>query len=298
MKKFLLLLSLTAISVSLLSQTGMIGALKGTIRDNKTQALLADVKIVITDPQSKGKHEARTDKDGYVYMSGFYPGNYEIAYEKDGYVPAATTMYMRPGETRDISIALEALPAAKNGAELFNKGLQQVGDEKFADAADSFSRALAEDQGNFLAYYYRGFCQEKQGHADAALPDYIKTVELKPDFVLGLASLAKVYARKGDFARAIVYYKKVYDLGTADTNSLYNYGVSLVNLGKNAEARTLFEKVLAIDAAHADACYQLGLVLLGLGDMAKAKECLQKFLALAPEHKDAATAKAIIDSIK
>jgi len=298
MKKLFLLLSLAGVAVALLAQGGMIGAIKGTIKNGKTLAPLADVKIVVTDPQSKAKHELRTDKDGFIYKSGFYPGNYEISYEKDGYVPAATTMYLRPGETRDISITLEALQAAKGGAERFNQGLQQVGDEKYADAADSFSRALAGDQGNFLAYYYRGFCQEKLGKIDAALADYGKTIELKSDFILGLASLAKAYAKKGDFAKAAGFYKKVYDLGSTDTNALYNYGVSLVNLGNNAEARKMFEKVLAIDGAHADACYQLGLVLLGLGDMAKAKECLQKFLTIDPAHKDAATAKAIIDSIK
>ncbi|MCX6556954.1 MAG: tetratricopeptide repeat protein [Candidatus Aminicenantes bacterium] len=298
MKKFLLLLSLAGVSVSLLAQTGMIGAIKGTVRDGKTQALLADVKIVVTDPQSKGKHEVRTDKDGYAYMSGLYPGNYEITFEKEGYVPASTTLRLAPGETRDINLTLEPALQAEKGAGLFNKGLQLVNEEKYTDAVGAFSQSLVENSGNFLAYYYRGFCQEKQGNADAALPDYIKTVELKPDFVLGLASLAKVYAKKGDFAKAVVHYKKVYDLGTTDTNSLYNYGVSLVNLGKNAEAKTMFEKVLTIDATHADACYQLGLILLGLGDMAKAKECLKTFLALAPEHKDAATAKAIIDSLK
>lgn len=298
MKKLFLLLSLAGVAFVLLAQGGMIGAIKGTIKDGKTQAPLMDVKIVVTDPQSKAKHELRTDKDGLVYKSGFYPGNYEISYEKDGYVPAATTMYLRPGETRDISISLEAMQAAKGGAEPFNQGLQQVGDEKYADAADSFSRALAEDQGNFLAYYYRGFCQEKQGKIDAALADYVKTIELKPDFALGLASLAKAYAKKGDFTKATGFYKKAYDLGTTDINTIYNYGVSLVNLGNNVEAKTMFEKVLAIDATHADACYQLGLVLLGLGDMVKAKECLQQFLVLDPLHQDAATAKAILDTLK
>ncbi len=301
MKKSLILLLLAlglAVATASLSAQGMIGAIKGTIRDTKTQAPLVDVKVVVTDPQSKAKHEVRTDKDGNLYKSGFYPGSYEISYEKEGYVPATTTMYIRPGETRDISITLEPMQAAKAGTDLFNQGLKQVGESMFREAAESFAQALAADQGNFLAFYYRGFCLEKQGNLDGALSDYGKAIELKPDFVLGLASLAKAYAKKGDFARAAGFYKKVYDLGTTDTNALYNYGVSLVNLGKNAEAKTMFEKVLAIDAAHADACYQLGLVLLGLGDMAKAKQCLQTFLILAPEHKDAATAKAIIDSIK
>jgi tetratricopeptide (TPR) repeat protein len=300
MKKSLLrLLALTGVSVYLLAQTGMIGAIKGTIRNSKTQAPLTDVKIVITDPQSKAKNEIRTDQDGYAYKGGFYPGNYEISFEKEGYVPASSTLYIRPGETRDISMTLEpAQQAAKGATALFNKGLQLVGDEKYAAAADAFSQALAEDQGNFLAYYYRGFCREKQGDIAAALPDYDKTVELKADFVLGLSSLAKAYARKGDFAKAAGFYKKACDLGTSDANIIYNYGVSLVNLQKTEEARAMFEKLLTLDPGNADGCYELGLIYLGLGNTARSKELLEKFIQLDPQNKNAATAQEILKSLK
>jgi tetratricopeptide (TPR) repeat protein len=297
-KLFLLLLVLAGFAVSLPSQ-GMIGAVKGTIKDGKTQAPLVDVKVVLTDPQSKAKHEIRTDQDGYLYKSGLFPGNYAISFEKEGYVPASSTLYIRPGETRDISMTLEPIEqTAKGAAGLFNTGLQQVTDEKYADAVNTFTQALAEDQANFLAYYYRGFCREKLGDIAAALPDYVKTVELKADFVLGLSSLAKAYARKGDFARAAGYYKKACDLGTTDTNTIYNYGVSLVNLQKTEEARAMFEKLLTLDPGNADGCYELGLIYLGLGNTARSKELLEKFIQLDPQNQNAATAQEILKSLK
>jgi tetratricopeptide (TPR) repeat protein len=301
MKKSLLLflLALAGFSIFLMAQGGMIGAVKGTIKDSKTQELLADVKIVLADSQSKVKHEIRTDKGGYLYKSGLYPGNYEISFEKEGYVPAATSLHLSPGETRDISLVLEPIQqSGKGAAGLFNKGLQQVSDEKYVAAADFFSQALAEDSGNFLIYYYRGFCQEKQGLTDPALSDYIKTVELKSDFVLGLNSLAKVYAKKGDFTKAVGYYKKAYDLGTTDTNAVYNYGVSLVNLQKTEEARTVFEKLLTLDPGNADGCYELGLIYLGLGNSARTKELLERFIQLDPQNHNVDTAREILKSLK
>lgn len=299
-KPFALLLpALAGIAVFLLAQGGMIGALKGTIRDGKTQALLADVKIVLQDPQSKVKHEVRTDAEGYFYKSGLYPGNYEVSFEKEGYVPAATTLHLRPGETRGIELTLEPiLQAAKGAAALFNQGLQQVRDEKFAAAADFFSRTLAEDPGHFLAYYYRGFCQEKLGNSDAALADYAKTIELKPDFVLGLASLAKLHARKGDYAKAAGFYEDACKLGTADINTLYNYGVCLVNLQKQEQARIIFEKLLTLDPANVDGCYELGLIHLGLGNSARAIGLLEKVIQLDPQGKNAALAQEILKSLK
>ena len=295
----LLLLTLAGVSVFLLAQGGMIGAIKGTIRDSKTKALLADVKIVLKDPQSKLKHEVRTDLNGYFYLSGLYPGNYEISFEKEDFIPAATTLHISPGELRDINLTLEPILQARKGAAgLFNKGLQQVRDEKYSDAVDIFSQVLAEDPGNFLAHYYRGFCREMQGNSDSALSDYIKTVEIKSDFILGLASLAKVYARKGDFANAVRHYKNAYDLGTTDINTIYNYGVSLVNQQKQEEARVIFEKLLTLDPANADGCYELGLIYLGVGNSVRAIELLERVIQLDPQGKNAALAHEILKSLK
>ena len=85
------------------------------------------------------------------------------------------------------------------------------------------------------------------------MADYGKAVELKADFALALAGLGKLQARQGEYATAAANYQKACELAPNDMDALYNYGICLVNLGRNAEARLIFEKVLAIDAAHADA---------------------------------------------
>ena len=79
--------------------------------------------------------------------------------------------------------------------------------------------------------------------------------------------------------------------------SLYNYGVCLLNLGKSKEALVVFGKLIQIDPQYADGYYQLGLVYLGLGNNAKAKEALNKFLQLDPKNKDAEVAQEILKSL-
>jgi tetratricopeptide (TPR) repeat protein len=278
----------------------IMNAVKGTIRDLKTGQPIAGVRIALVSARTRASRiELVTDEAGYVYKNGIPTGSYDVEFEKEGYFPARSSLRLTIGDELDISAQLEPVPVQDTGAGDRLRavvGLVNAGD--FAGAVARADEALAQDPGNPMLHYYRGYGREKGGNAAGALVDYAKAAELKPDFALALSSLGKLQARQGDYAKAAGNYKKALAIVANDADALYNYAVCLVNLGDNAGARAALEKVLAADPAHADACYQLGLVLLGQGDMPGARQWLQKFLELDPQHKDAATAKQIIESLK
>jgi tetratricopeptide (TPR) repeat protein len=297
----LIQLCLVASAIGFLPVSAAImNSVKGLISDAKTGQPIAGVKITLVSARVQTyRIELTTEKDGTVYKNGVPTGSYDVQFEKEGYFPARSSIRLTIGDNFDISLKLEPVPdQTTSGAGLLRSVAEMVTAGKFAESIAKANEGIAQEPGNAMLYYYRGYSQEKSGNAAAAIGDYGKAVELKADFALALASLAKLQARQGEYAKAAANFKKACDLAPNDLDALYNFGVCLVNLGDNAQARTTFEKVLAADANHADACYQLGLVLLGLGDMAKAKECLRTFLTIAPEHKDAATAKAILDTLK
>ena len=293
---FLIMTVIAALPVA----AAVMNSVKGTISDAKTGQPIADVQIaLILTRVTTFRIELTTDKAGAVYKNGIPTGTYEVQFEKEGYFPARSNIRLTIGDDYDISVTLEPIPdQTASGAGLLRAIVELVNGGRFADGIAKATDGIAKEPANAILYYYRGHCQEKSGNPAAAMADYSKAVELKADFALALAGLAKLQARQGEYAKAAANYQKACALAPNDMDALYNYGICLVNLGQSAEAKLTFDKVQAIDAAHADASYQLGLVLLGLGDMAKAKECLQSFLALAPEHNDAATAKAILESLK
>ena len=124
--------------------------------------------------------------------------------------------------------------------------------------------------------HYRAAALERTGKGDAALEDYRKAAELKPDFILPLVRAGMILARKGEFEAAAASYDKAIKQNDQDPATYYNYGVCLVNAGRREEAKAAFEKLLAIDPLYADGLYQLGLVELGLGNAAAAADLLLK----------------------
>mgnify|MGYP001094845819 CR=1 FL=1 len=277
----------------------MTGAAEGYIKDAQTGKSLSKVKITLIYTKSEiMKYELRTDKKGHFYRGGLTPGFYKVMFEKDGYLPLATSIRVKLGDTSKVDIKLKpvetlvtkSVKSSIQGSELLNSG-------KYEEAIEKFTEAITEEQLNPIYYYYRGVALEKSGNADKALEDYQKSVELEPDFILPLSRAGIILAKSRNFERAAEFYKKSVELGDQNTATHYNYGVCLLNLGNNAEAKSVFEKLLTMDKNYSDAYYQLGIIYIGFGEASKAKEFLQKFIDMDPENKNASIAKEILKTL-
>lgn len=286
-------------SLSVGAQSGVTGAIKGSVKDAKTGEVIAKAKIILVYSKSDAmRYELQTDKKGYYYKGGLTPGYYKATIEKEGFLPTSSTVRVRLADTVQIDFELKILestvsqiPKAMKKAK---KAMKLLEEGKYEDAVREFSEGISHDQSNPMLYFYRGLSQENSGNIDGALADYQKAIELKPDFMLPYSRSGKIYARQQSYEKASDLYQKSVELGDKNMTTHYNYGVVLMNLGKSTEAKTVFENLLSLDENYADAYYQLGIIYLGLGNSAMAKELLQRFIDMDPENKNASIAKEIL----
>lgn len=283
------------------AQSGVTGAIKGYVKDAGTGAPLDNVKIILVFANSEAvKFEIQTDKKGYYYVGGLTPGNYRFSYEKDGFLPSAQTWRARLAETVQADVALQTLEGSRLAGvpKTMQKAMASFKWAKWADAVSGFSEGISSDPTNALLYFYRGLSQEKQDRAEEALADYLKAVELKPDFVLPYSSAAKIYARQNSHEKASELYGKAIELGDRDTTTLYNHAVVLMNLGKGPEAKATLGRLVDLDPDYADAYYHLGILSIGQGETERAKDYLLRFLRVDPENSKAPLAKQILESLR
>ena len=262
--------------------------------------MIPKAKIIVVSAKSDPiRYELQTDDKGFYYQGGLQPGYYNFRVEIEGYLPASKTLRVRLGDTVQGDFELQIFEAAPvdEAAKVANQGMELFRAAKWEDAVREFSSAISKDPSNPLLYFYRGLSQENNGQVNAALADYQKAIELKPDFILPYSRSGKIHARQQDQEKAGEFYKKAVELGDQDITTLYNYGVVLINLGRSPEAQPIFERLLELEADYADAYYHLGIIAIGQGDSAKAKELLQKFLELDPENRNAPVAKQILANL-
>ncbi len=80
----------------------------------------------------------------------------------------------------------------------FNRGMAFYKSEKMKEAEVDFDKALVLDPRMVNALSYRGLCREKLGKEKAALEDYTKAMQQKPDDASIQNNLAWLYATAKD----------------------------------------------------------------------------------------------------
>ncbi|MBI2212724.1 MAG: tetratricopeptide repeat protein [Acidobacteria bacterium] len=174
------------------------------------------------------------------------------------------------------------------------------------------------------AAYNEGAKIANEGNLDGAIAKMEEAIKLKPELSAAYMALAKLFARKNDYAKSIAAAEKALALVGDDDDmysvlaeayaksgnkekaaeykakapqnapDLYNQAVNFLNAGKDAEAVPLLTKATELDASFSDAWFQLGMAYVRLAKNPEAKAALQKYLDLAPNGNDAAMAKEVI----
>jgi tetratricopeptide (TPR) repeat protein len=82
-------------------------------------------------------------------------------------------------------------------------GNAQMNTRQFSEAAVSYTRAINNTKQNgFEGYYNRGLAYLNSGQNDKAIPDFIKSLEIKPGYSGGFYNLGIAYLNKGEKAKA------------------------------------------------------------------------------------------------
>lgn len=106
--------------------------------------------------------------------------------------------------------ASPALAQRKDGLAHYVNGEKLRQEKKFLEAIDDYNKAIAENPANENFYFQRGKCQIMIRQEESAIASLEKVVALKPSFVEAHASLAWLYQRKENYAKAIKYFDLAY----------------------------------------------------------------------------------------
>ena len=78
---------------------------------------------------------------------------------------------------------------------------------QYEEAEEVLTKAISYDKHNYEAYYYRGCAKANAQKFEAAIVDFEKAVELKPDYADAYFNMGRVYHMQNDDDKACEYYK-------------------------------------------------------------------------------------------
>jgi tetratricopeptide (TPR) repeat protein len=313
----LFMLGLVACAIFLFASPGQAqtGALQGKVTDAAGKPLeKAVVAIEFTDGINR-KYEVKTNKKGEFIQIGLAPGNYKVTASFEGLGDQSFPVRVRLGDPMKMEFRLGAAAgmtkedAAKAATlkKTFEDGVALSKDGKFDEAIAKFTEASGLIPGCYDCYYNIGYNESQKKDYEKAEAAFLKSIELKANYVDAYNGLATVYNAQKKFDKAQEASAKAAELasaagpgagGAGAVDAEYNQGVIDWNAGNIAEAAEHFQKVIFMKPDHADAHYQMGMALVNQGKLAEAVPMFEKYLELAPTGQFAATAKGVLGSIK
>jgi tetratricopeptide (TPR) repeat protein len=121
-----------------------------------------------------------------------------------------------------------------------------------------------------------------RGDFDAAIAEYKKVVELKPDLPQAYNNLGVALKRKGELAAAADNFNKALERKPDFSAALNNRGWTFAEQDRWSEARRDFEQALKINPQDDGALYGLSQALREVRDYSGAQEVLGRLISRSP----------------
>jgi len=188
----------------------------------------------------------------------------------------------------------EAVAAAKslgktqpNYARVYNRmGTELLKEDKPAEAAAQFRRAIEADPTHAGAHYNLGLAYERMGSKEAQA-QFEKAIQLQPDFKHAHFNLARILMQKGRSAQAVAELQRTIQIDPKHVGALNMLGTALGQQQRFAEARTYLERAVLLDPNHAEARSNLGAAYTGLGLLQEALAQFEAALRIDPDDPEA-----------
>lgn len=100
-----------------------------------------------------------------------------------------------------------------------------------------------------------------RGFIEEAVNNFVRAVELKPDFIRGFIKLGLAYFKYGEYKQAIKAFEEAHKLGPNFPDIINCLGVIYSKLGEFSTASKYLNKALEIKPNYKEASFNLGIVL-------------------------------------
>jgi protein O-GlcNAc transferase len=137
------------------------------------------------------------------------------------------------------------------------EAIKAIDAKQYEAAIEQLNQAVAADAADVGAHFYLGLAHSLAGKDALAIPEYRKTLELKPGTVQAEVNLGMSLFNTGQFAEAVDAYSKALTSDPKSGTAELGLGRSLARLGQRAEAEKHYRQAAALDPSNKEFLLEL-----------------------------------------
>jgi tetratricopeptide (TPR) repeat protein len=203
------------------------------------------------------------------------------------------SLALNPKHQKDIAQGRQ-----KYYVEHYNKGVQAVQADNFANAAKAFEKAAIIDPGQIEAFKNLAFCQYKLSQPDKALATYEQALALSSEDADILTKMASIHYEQGDYEKAATVFEEISRLGEANAQTLSSLASAYERLKQPDRAIAAYEKAAALNPEDENLLYNIAVLYSNQEKYDRAIEYYKQVLQLDPDDSDAKFNLALIYVLK
>lgn len=269
---------------------------------DEQEAPLEGVTVKLFSLKVQQGFELTTDKDGKWVAFGIVGGEWNVDFEKIGFVPKKIVIPINEwGRNPEIRLNLtkaEGLIATDEVREMLNKGNELFEAQKYDEAAAAYQAILEHFPEAFIIYKNIGNCyfaMEKYAEAEAS---YQKILEKDPTNAEAMLLIGNCYANRGQTDKALEWYDKIDFDKIGDPVVLYNVGTNFYNNSKLENALKYYRKAVELQSDFTDGLYQLALTYISLQRNEEAISTFENYLKYDSDSPRADQVRNFLDYLK
>ncbi len=182
------------------------------------------------------------------------------------------------------SIALVVLLAFQTNFS--EQGLKALDQNRYPAAVDSFTQAIAADPKDYSLHFNLALAYSLMGKNADAIPEYKKTLELKPDLYQAELNLGISLLREKQPAEAVRYLTPAAAQNAKEYRPNYYLATALLGAGDFVKAEQSYTAALTINPKAPDAELGLGHALAGQNKLEDAAPHFRKAAELNANYRD------------
>ena len=166
------------------------------------------------------------------------------------------------------------------------QGMKALEENRFPAAVDSFTQAIAADPKDYSLHFNLALAYSLMGKNAEAIPEYKKTLELKPDLYEAALNLGISLLREHRAAEAVLYLTGAVGQKANDYRPNYYLATALLGAGDFVKAGQGYTTALSIDPKSPDAELGLAHALAGENKLEDAAPHFKRAAELDAKYRD------------
>lgn len=277
------------------------GRVKGIVTSSDGNPV-EGVKVKLWNVEKDAGFDVTTNKKGEWVASFIRGGEWNIDFEKAGYLPKKISVHLNElSKNDDITVVLEEVQAPTIPADILDRvdeSNRLFQEKRYDESLTILNELISKYPDVKVLHWNIGNCYYGKGEYQTAIDHYMMAKDDYPHKQEFWTAVGNAYMQMKQFDKAMEAYKNIGIQNMDDPAALYNLGEVMLSQNQLELSIQALERAVSLQPNFIDALYLLGTAYMTKGNNTLARAVFEQYLQYDATSDRAKEVQIMLRSLK